>query len=68
MPTARIAVHFEHVPETDTWDFFVDEPRVIGGGCANLDEARRHAAAAIASALDEPGDGDGVENLTVAVG
>jgi predicted RNase H-like HicB family nuclease len=68
---ARIPVDFYYDEELGTWHFHVDEPRVVGGGQATLEEARQAAAEAIAFALDaeEPPEHHGqVEYLDVAVG
>jgi hypothetical protein len=68
---ARIPVEFYYDEGLGTWHFQVDEPRVVGGGQATLDEARQAAAEAIAFALEgeEPPKHDGqVEYLDVAVG
>ena len=57
--------------ESQSWAFHVDEPRIVGGGQATLDEARQAAAEAIAYALagqPAPDQGDQVEYLDVAVG
>jgi hypothetical protein len=67
----RIPVEFHFNEDTKTWSFRVAEPRISGGGCDTLDEARQHAADAIAFALegDPSADWDGqVEYLPVAVG
>ena len=68
---ARIPVHFRFDEESQNWAFHVDEPRIVGGGQATLDEARQGAAEAIAYALEGqpvPDQGDQVEYLDVAVG
>lgn len=68
---ARIPVHFQFDEESQNWAFHVDQPRIVGGGQATLDGARRAAAEAIACALDGqpvPDQGDQVEYLDVAVG
>lgn len=68
---ARIPVHFHFDEESQNWAFHVAQPRIVGGGQATLDEARRAAAEAIAYALDGqpvPDEGDQVEYLDVAVG
>lgn len=68
---ARIPVHFQFDEESQNWAFHVDEPRIVGGGQATLDEARQAAAEAIAYALagqPAPDQGDQVEYLDVAVG
>jgi predicted RNase H-like HicB family nuclease len=49
---SRIPVEFVYDEETTTWSFHVDQPRIVGGGCDTLDEARQHAADAIAFALE----------------
>ena len=68
---ARIPVHFQFDEESQNWAFHVDEPRIVGGGQATLDEARQAAAGAIAYALEgspNAGADDLVEYLDVAVG
>ena len=68
---ARIPVHFQFDEESQNWSFHVDEPRIVGGGQATLDEARQAAAEAITYALEgQPvlDQGDQVEYLDVAVG
>ena len=68
---ARIPVHFQFDEESQNWAFHVDEPRIVGGGQATLDDARQAAAEAIAYALEgQPvlDQGDQVEHLDVAVG
>lgn len=68
---ARIPVELYMDKDLGTWHFHVDEPRVVGGGQATLEDARRAAAEAIAFALEgeEHADHDGqVEYLDVAVG
>ena len=68
---ARIPAEFYYDEALGTGHFHVDEPRVIGGGQATLDEARQAAAEAIAFALEgeEPQARDGqVEYLDLAVG
>ena len=47
---ARIPVELYFDEELGTWHFHVDEPRVVGGGQATLEEARQAAAEAIAFA------------------
>jgi predicted RNase H-like HicB family nuclease len=70
---ARIPVEFYRDDELGTWHFHVDEPRVIGGGQATLEEARHAAAEAIAFALERdqeaaPEPGTRVEYVCLAVG
>ena len=68
---ARIPVHFQYDEESQNWAFRVDEPRIVGGGQATLDEARLAAAEAIAYALESepmPRDDEQTEYLDVAVG
>lgn len=67
----RIAVEITRDTETGYWYFHVDEPRVIGGGCDTLEEARLHAAEAIAFALEadpDEGEREGFEYLPISVG
>lgn len=67
----RIPVHFQYDEESRNWAFRVDEPRIVGGGQATLEEARQAAAEAIAYALDVPAaarDDEQTEYLDVAVG
>jgi predicted RNase H-like HicB family nuclease len=68
---ARIPVELYFDEELGTWHFHVDEPRVVGGGQATLEEARQAAAEAIAFALEgeDTHEHHGqVEYLDVAVG
>ncbi len=67
----RMPVEFYFDDELGTWPFHVDEPRVVGGGQATLDEARQAAAEAIAFALEGEGSSEHegrIEYLDVAVG
>ncbi len=68
---ARIPVEFYFDEQLETWHFHVDEPRIVGGGQATVEEARLAAADAIAFALEgeeHTEHGGQVEYLDVAVG
>jgi predicted RNase H-like HicB family nuclease len=72
---AKIPVEFFYDDDSGHWGFVVAVPSVVGGGDATLDGARRHAAEAIAFALEsrtrraEPVSPTGrVEYLPVSVG
>jgi len=68
---ARIPVEFYFDEELRTWQYHVDEPRIVGGGQKTIDEARQAAAEAIAFALEgvESTKHHGrIEYLDVAVG
>jgi hypothetical protein len=68
---ARIPVHYQYDDESENWAFRIDQPRIVGGGQATLEEARQAAAEAIAYALESepmPRDHEQTEYLDVAVG
>jgi hypothetical protein len=68
---ARIPVEFYLDEKLGTWHFHVDEPRIVGGGQATVEDARNAAATAIAFALEGEEHlqhGGRVEYLDVAVG
>ncbi|HEV2953894.1 MAG TPA: hypothetical protein VG015_07370 [Candidatus Dormibacteraeota bacterium] len=67
----RIPVDFYFDEQVLTWHFHTQEPRIVGGGQATLEDARRAAAEAIAFALEglPPAHPEGqIEYLDVAVG
>jgi hypothetical protein len=71
---SRIPVEFSYDEESRNWGFTVETPSVVGGGDASLEEAMRHAAEAIAFALENEGRpttaglSSRIEYLPVSVG
>jgi predicted RNase H-like HicB family nuclease len=70
---SRIPVEFFYDDDARNWGFVVDTPSVVGGGDATLEAAIKHAAEAIAFALEgeakpEPPAGGRIEYLPISVG
>lgn len=71
---SRIPVEFYYDEEARNWGFVVETPSVVGGGDATLDDAIKHAAEAIAFALEGPEPAPGqqptrrIEYLPISVG